>query len=128
MSTAFTLIFMVFCHIFDDYYLQGWLASAKQKKWWKENAPNPLYNYDYLMALLMHSMSWAFSVMFPLAVLYNFDCGIIYLSLFIVNTIIHGIIDNYKANKLKINLIVDQVLHLFQIICTFGIVIGLDML
>lgn len=128
MSAAFTLIFMVFCHIFDDYYLQGWLASAKQKKWWKENAPNPLYNHDYLMALLMHSMSWAFSVMFPLAVLYNFDYGIIYLSLFIVNTIIHGIIDNYKANKLKINLIVDQVLHLFQIICTFGIVIGLDML
>ena len=24
---------MIFCHVVDDYYLQGWLASAKQKKW-----------------------------------------------------------------------------------------------
>lgn len=25
------LLGMLFCHIVDDYYLQGWLASAKQK-------------------------------------------------------------------------------------------------
>ena len=24
---------MIFCHIVDDYYLQGWLASGKQRKW-----------------------------------------------------------------------------------------------
>ena len=29
------LILMLFAHIVDDYYLQGWLASAKQKKWWE---------------------------------------------------------------------------------------------
>lgn len=34
----FVLLAMVFCHIVDDYYLQGWLASAKQRKWWEENA------------------------------------------------------------------------------------------
>lgn len=28
----FILFCMIFCHIIDDYYLQGWLASAKQKK------------------------------------------------------------------------------------------------
>lgn len=27
----FILFTMIFCHIVDDYYLQGWLASAKQK-------------------------------------------------------------------------------------------------
>ena len=27
------LILMFFAHLVDDYYLQGWLASAKQKKW-----------------------------------------------------------------------------------------------
>lgn len=49
------LLGMIFCHIVDDYYLQGWLASAKQKEWWSKNAPNPLYKYDYIMALFMHS-------------------------------------------------------------------------
>lgn len=32
------LLTMLFCHIVDDYYLQGWLASAKQKSWWEKNA------------------------------------------------------------------------------------------
>ena len=32
MNNIFLLILMIFCHIVDDYYLQGWLASAKQKK------------------------------------------------------------------------------------------------
>lgn len=39
MNSIFLLLLMIFCHIVDDYYLQGWLASAKQKKWWEENAP-----------------------------------------------------------------------------------------
>jgi hypothetical protein len=30
---------MFFCHIIDDYYLQGWLATGKQRDWWKSNAP-----------------------------------------------------------------------------------------
>ena len=39
---------MIFCHIVDDYYLQGKLASMKQKSWWEKNAPDRLYKYDYL--------------------------------------------------------------------------------
>lgn len=27
----FILFTMIFCHVVDDYYLQGWLASAKKK-------------------------------------------------------------------------------------------------
>ena len=30
---VFVLLGMVFAHIVDDYYLQGWLASTKQKDW-----------------------------------------------------------------------------------------------
>ena len=30
---------MILGHILADYNLQGWLASAKQRKYWKENAP-----------------------------------------------------------------------------------------
>lgn len=36
MSKAFIVLWMIFFHIVDDYYLQGWLTSAKQKKWWEE--------------------------------------------------------------------------------------------
>ena len=45
------LIFMIFAHIIDDYYLQGWLVSAKTKNWWEKNAPDKLYSKDYIMAL-----------------------------------------------------------------------------
>lgn len=46
---------MLFCHIIDDYVLQGWLATGKQKDWWKTNAPDKLYKYDYIMALAEHA-------------------------------------------------------------------------
>ena len=64
---------MIFCHIVDDYYLQGWLASAKQKKYWEENAPDKMYKHDYIWALIMHSFSWAFMVMLPVAFFMGFN-------------------------------------------------------
>ena len=54
------LICMMFCHIINDYKLQGILASMKQKSWWEENGNDPLYKHDYIMALFEHSFSWAF--------------------------------------------------------------------
>lgn len=128
MSGIFILCAMVFCHIVDDYYLQGWLASAKQKKWWEENAPQSLYKMDYVMALVMHSISWSFSILFPLAVFYNFNCGNIYFLLFVCNSIIHGITDHLKANLFKINLVTDQQIHLYQIFITFGIAMSVNTL
>ena len=110
---------MIFLHIVDDYYLQGWLASAKQKKYWKENAPEKLYEYDYLCALMMHSFSWAFMIMLPIAFKANFEVGIGYVVAFIVNMLIHAFIDDLKANKRKINLWVDQTIHIMQITVTF---------
>ena len=109
---------MIFCHIVDDYYLQGWLASAKQKKWWQENAPQKLYKYDYIVALIMHSMSWSFMIMLPIAMSMLFNIPTMFLIVFICNAIIHGVVDNLKANKLKINLITDQSIHLLQIVIT----------
>lgn len=108
---------MIFAHIVDDYYLQGILASLKQKSWW-ENQKNykQMYKYDYIVALIMHAFSWSFMVSLP----------VLYLGLtkwitvaIILNTIIHGIVDDLKANKHKINLIVDQSIHIIQIIITW---------
>jgi hypothetical protein len=124
MNNFFVILLMIFCHIVDDYYLQGILASMKQKKWWKENAPDRQYRYDYIWALIMHSFSWAFMIMLPIAVVMNFQIDLLFGVIFGMNVIIHAIVDNEKANKFRINLWVDQILHIAQIAGTAFILLG----
>ena len=118
-----TMLVMIFCHIVDDYYLQGWLASAKQKKYWQDNAPDKMYKYDYIWALIMHSFSWAFMVMLPIAVTKGFDLTVSFLALFAFNLIVHAVTDDLKANKKKINLWGDQLIHIGQIAFTAGLLL-----
>lgn len=113
------LLLMVFSHIVDDCYLQGWLASAKQKEWWKKNAPQPLYKHDYLVALLMHSISWSTMIMFPILFHNFFIITYKFLFMWLFNVVIHFITDNEKANNKSINLIQDQLIHMIQIGITF---------
>ena len=63
--------------------------------------------------------------MLPLLV-YNIICNYEYTTFYyfyvgaiISNTEIHMYVDNLKANELKINLIVDQSIHIAQIIITY---------
>ena len=118
MNYNFVLLLMIFCHIVDDYYLQGWLASAKQKKYWEENAPDEMYKYDYIWALIMHSFSWAFMIMLPIAFVKEFNVDDVFGVAFITNLVIHAITDDLKANKRQINLWVDQLIHIGQIVLT----------
>lgn len=114
----YILLCMIFMHIVDDYYLQGILASMKQRSWWKENAPQEMYKYDYLPALIAHSFSWAFMILLPLAFsLKNIDFS--FFILFFINMIGHAIVDNEKANRKTINLCEDQLIHLVQIILSW---------
>jgi len=122
----YILLTMFFCHIVDDYYLQGWLANGKQREWWQKNAPLPLYKNDYKMALIEHGFSWSYMIHLPLIV-YSFceikDAG---MAIFIggsvvINAFIHAFVDDLKANKKKINLIIDQICHFIQIGVTFVI-------
>ncbi len=113
----FILFVMIFAHIVDDYYLQGILASLKQKSWWEnQKSYKPMYKYDYIVALIMHAFSWSFMISLP--ILYFGFTKWIAVAI-ILNTIIHGIVDDLKANKHKINLIVDQSIHIVQIIITW---------
>lgn len=113
------LIAMIFCHIVDDYYLQGWLASAKQKSWWEKNSPDKLYKYDYLAALFIHSFSWTLMIMLvPILYAVIFG-GAWYPVLFVGNVGLHMLVDDLKANKKKINLIQDQSIHMCQIVWTW---------
>lgn len=118
MNTLFLVLSMIFCHIVDDYYLQGWLASAKQKKYWQDNAPDKKYRYDYIWALLMHAFSWSFMVMLPIAFSLSFDVSVLFGVVYAFNVAIHALTDDLKANKKKINLWVDQIIHLTQIFVT----------
>ena len=118
MSKLFVIALMVFCHIVDDYYLQGVLASMKQRRWWEENYPQKLYKYDYIMALVTHAASWAFMVMSPIAAYMGFEPTNLFFVMMVVNSVIHALVDDLKANKYKINLIVDQSIHLAQIVIT----------
>lgn len=119
MSETFILLAMLFCHVVADYNLQGWLANAKQKEWWKKNAPDEMYARDYIMALIMHSIGWAFLVMLPVAWYESFAIDIWFIVAFVLNVIIHAFVDDYKANEHKINLVQDQLLHILQIILMF---------
>lgn len=115
------LLAMIFLHIVDDYYLQGILASMKQKAWWKENAPDPLYKHDYIVALMEHAFSWTFMIMLPVgiyAIFYDKSIVLIII-MFLINWIIHSIVDHLKANVKVINLVTDQAIHILQLIVTW---------
>lgn len=121
----FILIVMLFCHTIADYNLQGWLASAKQKSYWEENAPDKMYRYDYIMALIMHSISWSSMIMLPLMTYQLYignSLGVTFL-LFIVNIFLHAQTDDMKVNVKQINLIQDQVIHLVQIVVSWFLVL-----
>lgn len=123
----FILIVMLFCHTIADYNLQGWLASAKQKSYWEENALDKMYRYDYIMALIMHSISWSSMIMLPLMIYQLYignSLGVTFL-LFIVNIFLHAQTDDMKANVKQINLIQDQVIHLVQIVVSWFLVMYL---
>ena len=116
------LLLMILMHIVDDYYLQGILASMKQKKWWiKQEGYKSLYKNDYKMALLMHSMSWSIMILLPAIFILNTNQYALF-AIFIINTFIHYHIDDLKANKKQINLIFDQTVHMMQIITTWVLV------
>lgn len=127
MENIVIVLSMLFCHIVDDYYLQGWLASAKQKSWWEKNNPNPLYKNDYKMALLEHAFSWTFMIHVPVmlaSVTGNLEVkGYLFIILFVINCGIHALVDNAKANKLKISLVQDQLIHVVQIVLSWFIYI-----
>lgn len=125
MEQIIVVLSMLFLHIVDDYYLQGWLASAKQKKWWEQNSPGPLYKNDYIMALIEHAFSWTFMVHIPIIIyliIYGFSINKwVFIATYVANWIIHSVTDDLKANKMKINLFQDQCIHVLQVLIIYSI-------
>lgn len=119
MSKIFIFLLMIFMHTLADYNLQGWLASAKHKNYWKDYEPR--CRYDYIVALFIHSFQWCFLVMLPVVFCIDFKISYEFIFWFIWNLIVHMLTDNLKANKKCISLITDQIIHMIQIILTFFI-------
>lgn len=121
---AFIFLAMIFCHVLDDYKIQaGVLNNLKQKSWWKdqtpEGVPKEFYEYDYIVALIMHAMSWSFMTHFPIAIYYGFNVSGWFIISFTLNALCHAFIDDLKANRHEINLLGDQILHMVQITITY---------
>lgn len=108
-------VLMILGHMVADYTLQGWLANAKQSKWWRENAPQPLYRFDYLAGLACHALYWSAVVFLPL---FNHR---FFLAAVVANAVVHAVIDHAKANMRAISLVQDQLLHLAQIGATITV-------
>lgn len=120
MTWRVILVLMLLGHLVADYTLQGWLADGKQESWWKKACGGEIpdkYKYDYVAALVCHSLYWSIFVCAPFYASSNFLIAII------LNTAVHTIVDDLKANRKAINLVQDQIIHLWQILITFAVFI-----
>lgn len=127
VNYSIILIMMIFLHIFDDFHLQGILASMKQKSYWvdeckKYDIEYDKYKHDWIVALIMHSISWSFMIMLPILLFIQYK-SLMYIIAFITNTTVHCVTDHLKCNLFKINLVQDQTIHILQILLTWLIFI-----
>lgn len=118
---TFAVCFLL--HIIADFNLQGILGNLKQKDWWKENYPQELYKEDWRISLIIHSLFWSIFTFLPLFVTiytseHELAIYITYVLTIIINITIHAFVDDIKANKMKISLAFDQIIHFFQIAVT----------
>ena len=116
------VILMIFCHLIDDYFLQGKFAYLKQKSWWikacnDDGLSIDKYKNDYKMALFEQSLEWSIAILLPAIFILNVNNWLL-VSLVMLNTICHCIVDDLKANQLRLNLIQDQIIHFIQIFLT----------
>lgn len=123
------MIFLsILLHLIDDFVLQlSCLNKLKQKQWWineckKEGIDYSPYRNDYKMALFLHGLEWSIMISLPIIFMYEYD-NIILGIMIVINAIIHAIIDDKKANQLEINLIMDQILHIIQIIFLYLVIV-----
>lgn len=118
-------LIMLVLHILIDFHLQGWLSQSKQKDYWLTIFPNMedkkdksnMYRNDYKCCLLVHSLFWTFMIMLPAFICSTTRVSIL-IVVYIINTILHYIIDDLKANEKTINLIDDQIVHVVQLLFT----------
>ena len=124
-------------HFIADFSLQGILGKLKQKGFWSNHANfndepvecrakwcDGFYHHDWVPCLFAHSMMWSVFTFLPLLFLQNCE-GQFWRRAFeltvLANALVHAVVDDLKCNRYKINLAVDQLIHLLQIFLTIGV-------
>jgi hypothetical protein len=123
--SIFILFSMIFCHIIADFHIQNnFMAKFKQKREWRIGYGNN-YLSDWIPVLAVHAFSWSFFTFLPLLYyVYTKDITFYTLSgIILLNAIVHFIVDDQKCNRFNISLIVDQEIHILQIVLTFIVMI-----
>lgn len=110
MNTQQIIIAMLLAHLVADYTLQGWLAQGKMRSWWAGKCGR-----GYIAALVCHALYWSILVCIP------FWSSDWFAAAVAVNTVVHAIVDDLKANRGKLSLIQDQLIHAAQIVATFAV-------
>ena len=128
-----TLFSSFLLHIISDFHLQGIFCDLKQSSWWYRKCGELGYDYDmykcdFMMGLYLHAFEWTCFMMMPIVVvtlayfhIYEWYVWATYIGVGILNTDLHARIDHYKANEHAINLIADQLIHIGQIVVTWGL-------
>ena len=123
-----TILLMGWMHLICDFVLQPiCLSQLKCKSWWveeckKNNVDFKNYQGDYISALLMHGFTWSIMILIPPMFLMDVPDWLL-IKFFIINAGIHAYVDDLKANRFKINLWTDQLIHIIQILITFYIIV-----
>lgn len=125
ISPSSMLALIMLAHLFADYTLQGCLADLKQKSWWEKQLgkikatkeQRHQYRNDYKAALVCHSLYWSLIICLPLLML----GGSQYLIQSLFQAAAHYYIDDQKANKHAINLVIDQLFHAVQLLAVWGL-------
>lgn len=116
---------MFLCHVLDDFVLQpACLGKLKQRATWMDDpvGKDERYKNDYKCALLIHSVSWSSWILVPGIFMLSIP-GWILGGTILINSFIHYKVDDLKANRRRINLWADQLIHIIQVIVTFLILI-----
>jgi hypothetical protein len=104
---------MILLHVIEDFHMQGIMARMKQREFWREYPE--MYAHDWIPVILLHGMEWATVVALPCILASWFDVSAWFVLTVVVMGVVHAYVDHLKANRLSINLIQDQAVHIVQI-------------
>lgn len=118
MNYELALLLMIVGHCVGDYVLQtNFMAEYKSPRRW-DGAPD---KNAWIPVLLAHSVIWTACVMLPLLLLVWPAIGLPFVICFVANVAIHFFVDWLKCVG-KTNMLIDQGIHLAQMIATFALV------
>lgn len=76
------------------------------------------YRHDYLAGLAVHSFVWTVVTFAPILWLASWWAALLIV---VPNMAFHWVVDDFKANRYRLTLWQDQLLHLAQIGITLGV-------